>query len=437
MKYAPIDPILFVESRERFCKLLKANSIAFFNSNDEMPRNGDAGFLFRQNSDLFYLSGIDQEQSILVLFPDAPLPKYREILFLKKTNEHIAVWEGHKYTKEEARATSRVQSVYWLEDYSSIVPMLMNHAKTVYFNLNENDRFSNEVPYKELRFANDMKSRYPAHAIERSAPLLASLRAIKNDIEIKLMQKAIDITEKAFRRVLRFVKPGVMEQEIEAEIIHEFIRKRANGHAYTPIIASGSSACILHYNDNNKECKDGEVILLDFGAEYANYAADLSRSIPVNGLFTDRQRDVYNAVLRVMRQATKMLVPGNTIEQYHVEVGKIMEHELIGLGLISKEEVKNQNPDYPAYKKYFMHGTSHFLGLDVHDVGNRYELMKPGMIFTCEPGIYIPEEGLGIRIENDILITTRQPVDLMAEIPVEVEDIEEAMREAKELRLAH
>jgi Xaa-Pro aminopeptidase len=437
MKYAPIDPILFVESRERFRKLLKANSIAFFNSNDEMPRNGDASFLFRQNSDLFYLSGIDQEQSILVLFPDAPLPKYREILFLKKTNEHIAVWEGHKYTKEEARATSGVQSIYWLEDYNSIVPMLMNHAKTVYFNLNENDRFSNEVPYKELRFANDMKSRYPAHTIERSAPLLASLRAIKNDIEIKLMQKAIDITEKAFRRVLRFVKPGVMEHEIEAEIIHEFIRKRANGHAYTPIIASGSSACILHYNDNNKECKDGEVILLDFGAEYANYAADLSRSIPVNGLFTDRQRDVYNAVLRVMRQATTMLVPGNTIEQYHVEVGKIMEHELIGLGLISKEDVKNQNPDYPAYKKYFMHGTSHFLGLDVHDVGNRYELMKPGMVFTCEPGIYIPEEGLGIRLENDILITTRQPVDLMAEIPVEVEDVEEAMREAKELRLAH
>ena len=437
MKYAPIDPILFVESRERFRKLLKANSIAFFNSNDEMPRNGDASFLFRQNSDLFYLSGIDQEQSILVLFPDAPLPKYREILFLKKTNEHIAVWEGHKYTKEEARATSGVQSIYWLEDYNSIVPMLMNHAKTVYFNLNENDRFSNEVPYKELRFANDMKSRYPAHTIERSAPLLASLRAIKNDIEIKLMQKAIDITEKAFRRVLRFVKPGVMEHEIEAEIIHEFIRKRANGHAYTPIIASGSSACILHYNDNNKECKDGEVILLDFGAEYANYAADLSRSIPVNGLFTDRQRDVYNAVLRVMRQATTMLVPGNTIEQYHVEVGKIMEHELIGLGLISREDVKNQNPDYPAYKKYFMHGTSHFLGLDVHDVGNRYELMKPGMVFTCEPGIYIPEEGLGIRLENDILITTRQPVDLMAEIPVEVEDVEEAMREAKELRLAH
>ena len=437
MKYAPVDPILFVESRERFRKLLKANSIAFFNSNDEMPRNGDASFLFRQNSDLFYLSGIDQEQSILVLFPDAPLPKYREILFLKKTNEHIAVWEGHKYTKEEARATSGVQSIYWLEDYNSIVPMLMNHAKTVYFNLNENDRFSNEVPYKELRFANDMKSRYPAHTIERSAPLLASLRAIKNDIEIKLMQKAIDITEKAFRRVLRFVKPGVMEHEIEAEIIHEFIRKRANGHAYTPIIASGSSACILHYNDNNKECKDGEVILLDFGAEYANYAADLSRSIPVNGLFTDRQRDVYNAVLRVMRQATTMLVPGNTIEQYHVEVGKIMEHELIGLGLISKEDVKNQNPDYPAYKKYFMHGTSHFLGLDVHDVGNRYELMKPGMVFTCEPGIYIPEEGLGIRLENDILITTRQPVDLMAEIPVEVEDVEEAMREAKELRLAH
>jgi Xaa-Pro aminopeptidase len=434
MKYLPIDSSLFIENRQRFVAKLKPNSIAFFNANDEMPRNGDSTFPFRQNSDLFWMTGIDQEQTILVIFPDAPLPKYREILFLRKTNEHIAIWEGHKYTKEEARNASGIQNIYWLDEYNSIVPMLMNHAVNVYTNLNENDRFSNDVPYRDLRFTREMQVRYPAHFYERCGQIMASLRAIKADIEIKQIQKAIDITEKAFRRVLRFVKPGVKEHEIEAEIIHEFIRKRATGHAYTPIIASGPNACVLHYNDNNQECKSGDVILLDFGAEYANYAADLTRIIPVNGEFTERQRDVYNAVLRVMRQATKMLVPGNTIEKYHAEVGKIMEGELLGLGLITKEDVKNQNPEWPAYKKYFMHGTSHFLGLDVHDIGNKYEPMQPGMVFTCEPGIYIPEEGLGIRLENDILITTKDPVDLMSAIPLELEDIEEAMREAAEAR---
>ncbi len=430
MKYTSIDSTLFTFNRGRFTASMKPGSIAFFNANDEMPRNGDCNFLFRQNSDLFYLTGIDQEQTILVLFPDAPLPKYREILFLKKTNEHIAVWEGHKYTKEEARQASGVQSVYWLEDYNAIVPMLLNHCENIYVNINENDRFVSDVPYRELRFVNDLKMRCPGHKFERSGPIMAGLRAIKHDIEIKLMQRAMDITEKAFRRVLRFVKPGVMEYEIEAEITHEFIRKRANGHAYTPIIASGPSACILHYNDNNRECKAGDVILLDFGAEYANYAADLTRCVPVSGEFTERQRDVYNAVLRVMKAATAMLVPGNTIESYHVEVGKVMTEELLGLGLISKEEVKNQNPEMPAYKKYFMHGTSHFLGLDVHDVGDRYQPMQAGMVFTCEPGIYIPEEGLGIRLENDILVTSKDPVDLMAAIPLEVEEIEELMREA-------
>jgi Xaa-Pro aminopeptidase len=434
MKYTSIDAQLFIENRKRFVSKLKPNSIAFLNANDEMPRNGDANFLFRQNSDLFYLTGIDQEQTILVLFPDAPLPRYREILFVRKTNEHIAIWEGHKYTKEEARAASGIQSVYWLDDYNSIIPMLMNHCANVYVNINENDRFSSEVPYRDLRFAQSMKSTYAGHNFERLGPILASLRAIKHDIEIKLMQKAMDITEKAFRRVLRFVKPGVMEYEIEAEIIHEFIRKRANGHAYNPIIASGPSACILHYNENNRACKAGDVILMDFGAEYANYAADLTRCVPVSGEFSQRQRDVYNAVLRVMKGATKMLVPGNTIEKYHVEVGLLMEKELLDLGLITKEDVKNQNPELPAYKKYFMHGTSHFLGLDVHDIGNRYEPMQPGMVFTCEPGIYIPEEGLGIRLENDILVTSKDPVDLMASIPLEIEDIEELMREAAESR---
>lgn len=434
MKYSSIDAQLFVENRKRFIAKLKPNSIAFLNANDEMPRNGDANYLFRQNSDLFYLSGIDQEQTILVLFPDAPLPRYREILFVRRTNEHIAIWEGHKYTKEEARAASGIQSVYWTEDYDSIVPMLMNHCENVYINLNENDRFSSEVPYRDLRFAQSMKAKYAGHNFERMGPVLASLRAIKHDIEIKLMQKAMEITEKAFRRVLRFVKPGVMEYEIEAEIIHEFIRKRANGHAYNPIIASGPSACVLHYNENNRVCKAGDVILMDFGSEYANYAADLTRCVPVSGEFSQRQRDVYNAVLRVMKGATKMLVPGNTIEKYHVEVGLMMEKELLDLGLITKTDVKNQNPELPAYKKYFMHGTSHFLGLDVHDIGNRYEPMQPGMVFTCEPGIYIPEEGLGIRLENDILVTSKDPVDLMASIPLEIEDIEELMREAAESR---
>jgi Xaa-Pro aminopeptidase len=431
MRYLPIDNKLFIENRERYKAHLLPKSIAFFNANDEMPRSADQNYPFHQHPDLFYLSGIDQEQTLLVIFPDAPLPKYREILFLRKTNEHIAVWEGHKYTKEEARAASGIQTIMWTEDIPSVIPMLMNHCMNVYVNLNENDRFSSEVPYKELRFSNEMKAKYPAHFFQRSGPIMAQLRAIKSDFEIQVMQRAIDITEKAFRRVLRFVKPGVMEFEIEAEITHEFIRKRATGHAYTPIIASGPNANVLHYIDNNQECKDGDVILLDFGAEYGNYAADLSRSIPVNGQFTDRQRDVYNAVHRVMKQATAMLVPGNTIEKYHVEVGKIMEEELIGLGLLNRDEVKKQNPDMPLYKKYFMHGTSHFLGLDVHDIGNRYEPMKPGMIFTCEPGIYIPEEGLGIRLENDILITSKEPVDLMANIPLEVEEIEELMMEAK------
>jgi len=431
MRYLPIDNKLFIENRERYKAHLLPKSIAFFNANDEMPRSADQNYPFHQHPDLFYLTGIDQEQTLLVIFPDAPLAKYREILFLRKTNEHIAVWEGHKYTKEEARAASGIQTIMWTEDIPSVIPMLMNHCMNVYVNLNENDRFSSEVPYKELRFSNEMKAKYPAHFFHRSGPIMAQLRAIKSDFEIQVMQRAIDITEKAFRRVLRFVKPGVMEYEIEAEITHEFIRKRATGHAYTPIIASGPNANVLHYIDNNQECKDGHVILLDFGAEYGNYAADLSRSIPVSGQFTERQRDVYNAVLRVMKQATAMLVPGNTIEKYHGEVGKIMEEELIGLGLLNRDEVKKQNPDMPLYKKYFMHGTSHFLGLDVHDIGNRYEPMKAGMVFTCEPGIYIPEEGLGIRLENDILITSKEPIDLMANIPLEVEEIEELMAEAK------
>ncbi|TAH43913.1 MAG: M24 family metallopeptidase [Bacteroidetes bacterium] len=431
MKYQAIDSKLFIENRKNFVKHLSMHSIAFFQSNDEMPRNGDSNFPFRQQSDLFWMTGIDQEKTILVIAPNHPLPEYREALFVRKTNEHIAVWEGHKYTKEEARAASGIQHVYWVEDFANMLPMMMHHSQKVLINLNENDRFSTEVPYRDERFAADLRSKYPNHLYERTGLIMARLRAIKSDIEVGLMQTASNITEKAFRRVLNFVRPGVMEYEIEAEIIHEFIRNRSDGHAYTPIIASGASACILHYNENNRECKEGDVILMDFGAEYANYAADLSRSIPVSGKFTKRQKDVYNAVLRVMRAASKMLIPGNTIVKYHEEVGKLMEEELIGLGLLDAAEVKKQDPKQPLYKKYFMHGTSHFLGLDVHDIGNRYEPMQAGMVFTCEPGIYIPEENLGIRIENDILITEKGPFDLMANIPVEADEIEELMAKQK------
>jgi Xaa-Pro aminopeptidase len=427
MKYLPLPPSLFTENRKRFAAKLKPHSLAIFNSNDEMPRTGDQNYPFRQHPDFFYLTGIDQEQSILLIYPDCPNPAYREILFLRKTNEHIAVWEGHKYTMQEAKDASGMQSIYWTEDFNSIFPMLMNWCSNVYINLNENDRFRSEVPYRELRFANDLRAKYTAHSFERSAPIMSALRSIKSEEEIQAIRKACGITEKAFRRVLGFIRPGVAEYEIEAEITHEFIRNRATGHAYTPIIASGANANVLHYIDNNQECRSGELVLMDFGAEYANYAADLTRTVPVSGKFSPRQREVYNAVLRVMKAATQMLVAGNTIEQYHTEVGRIMEKELIGLGLLKAEEVAKQDPSKPLYKKYFMHGTSHFLGLDVHDVGSRHEPMKAGMVFTCEPGIYIPEEKMGIRLENDILITEKGPVDLMASIPLEADDIEALM----------
>jgi len=428
MKYDQINTDLFIGNRINYRKLLESNAVAFFNSNDEMPRNGDANFTFRQQSDIFYLTGIDQEQSILVICPDHPLPQYREMLFLRQTSPTIAVWEGHKYTKEEAQQVSGIKSIYWLDQFESLLPVIMNHSQVMYLNMNENDRFTSEVPYRELRFAIDMKERYPSHRVERSAPLMAVLRSVKSAIEIEVMKIAMDITEKAFRRILGFIRPGVMEYQIEAEIIHEFLMNKATGHAYSPIVASGGNACVLHYVDNNLECKDGDVILMDFGAEYANYAADLTRCVPVNGKFTQRQKEVYNAVLGVMRQAIKMLVPGNTIEKYHSEVGVLMEEALIKLGLLNTADVKKQNPSNPLYKKYFMHGTSHFLGLDVHDIGNKYEPMQEGMVFTCEPGIYIPEENLGIRIENDILVTKNGPIDLMASIPVEAEEIEELMQ---------
>lgn len=403
------------------------NALAVFNSNDIMPTNADGHMPFRQNNDLLYLSGIDQEETILVLFPDSPVEAHREVLFVKETNEEIAIWEGAKFTKEQATKASGIATVYWLDDFPRIFNAMMAEAKHVYLNTNEHLRAVIEVETRDARFNKWCKENYPLHHYERSAPLMHALRAVKADIEVELMQQACNITEKGFRRILNMVKPGVTEYEIEAEWIHEFIRNRSDGFAYQPIIASGFNSCVLHYIDNNQVCKDGDVLLMDVGASYANYASDLSRTIPVNGKYTERQRAVYNAVLRVMRAATQLLVPGNTLEQYHAEVGKLMESELIGLKLLDAHDVKKQDPRFPLYKKYFMHGTSHFIGLDVHDVGNWHTPMQEGNVFTCEPGIYIREEQLGVRIENDILITAKGPVDLMRSIPIEAEEIEDLM----------
>ena len=427
MKYLPVNEHLFTNNRKNFVSRIKPSSIAIFNSNDEFPRSGDQTFVFKQNADFFYLTGIDQEQSILILFPDCPNSLYKEVLFLRQTDEHIAVWEGHKYTKEEARKASGIKSIYWLSEFDNILHSIINYADNIYINTNENDRFSFSVPYRDLRMLDELRAKYPLHHYERSAPIMRDLRVVKSDIEVELTKKACAITRDAFIRTLKFVKPGVAEYEIEAEVTHEFIRQRATGHAYTPIIASGKNAVVLHYIDNNQVCNDGDVILFDFGAEYANYNADMSRSIPVNGKFTKRQRDVYDAVLRVMREAIKLIVAGAVWNEYHDEVGKIMTGELISLGLLDKHDVEKQDPKMPAYKKYFMHGTSHHLGLDVHDFASRYKPFEVGNILTCEPGIYIPEEGLGIRIENNILITKDGNIDLMADIPVEADEIESIM----------
>jgi Xaa-Pro aminopeptidase len=427
MKYLPISNEIFTNNRKNFVSRLIPWSLAIFHSNDEFPRNGDQNFLFKQNPDFFYLTGIDQEQSVLILFPDCPNTLYREVLFLRQTNDHIAIWEGHKYTKEEARKASGIENIYWLGEFDAILHSIINYAGHIYINTNENDRYSHTVPYRDIRMFETLRAKYPLHHYERSAPILRDLRVVKSAIEVELTKKACEITRDAFVRVLKFVKPGVTEYEIEAEITHEFLRQRATGHAYSPIIASGKNAIVLHYTDNNQVCKDGDVILFDFAAEYANYNGDMSRSVPVNGRFTKRQRDVYNAVLRVMRAATKLIVAGAIWNDYHDEVGKIMTGELIDLGLLDKHDVAKQDPKMPLYKKYFMHGTSHHLGLDVHDFASRYKPFEAGNILTCEPGIYIPDEGLAIRIENDILITADGNIDLMADIPVEAEEIEEIM----------
>lgn len=427
MKYDPIPSSLFIENRKQFVTHLKPNSVALFVSNDIMPTNADGSMGFVQNSDLFYLTGIDQEETILLIYPDAKNNSQKEILFIRETNEHIAIWEGAKLTKLQATEISGIKNVQWTSSFQQMLKSILFQAEYIYLNSNEHTRQYIEVETATMRFNKEIMKKFPLHKIERAAPILQNLRAIKSKHEIELIQKACNITEKGFRRILKFVKPGVMEYEIEAELIHEFIRNRSRGFAYSPIIASGSNACILHYVENNKECKAGDVLLLDVAAEYANYASDLTRCLPVNGKFTQRQKKVYNAVLRVMREAIKMLTVGNLIPEYHKAVGELMEKELVDLGLLTMNDIKNQNPEWPAYKKYFMHGTSHFLGLDVHDVGDFNRPLEEGMVFTCEPGIYIREENLGIRLENDILVTKNGPIDLMANIPIEADEIEELM----------
>lgn len=428
MKYNRIQKDLFIANRANFVKHMEKNALAVFNSNDIFPISADSTMPFQQHRDIFHLSGVDQEESILVISPNSKNEAHREVLFLKETNEHIAVWEGEKLTKDAAFETSGIKTVYWLNQFETIFNQMMCEVDAIYLNTNEHLRANTEMQTREDRFVQKVKQDYPAHQVKRSAPIMHIIRSVKHSIEIDLMQTACNITKKGIERLLGFIKPGVWEYEIEAELMHEFLRSRSKGFAYTPIVASGANACVLHYIENNQQCKDGDVILLDVGAEYANYASDLSRSIPVNGRFTDRQKAVYNSVLHVKNEAQKMLVPGTMIPEYHKEVGKIMEAELVKLGLIDSTDIKNQDPNWPAYKKYFMHGTSHFIGLDTHDLGHYNEPIEAGMVFTCEPGIYIPEEGLGIRLEDDLVVqASGAPFNLMADIPIEADHIESIM----------
>jgi Xaa-Pro aminopeptidase len=427
MRYTPLSSSFYKNTRQRLFKLMEPGSVAILHSADIYPSSADGVRPFRQQTDLLYLSGIDQEESVLVLFPDAPDPKLREMLFVKETSEHIAIWEGEKLTKEQATKLSGVENVHWLSELPRLLNEAVFAADNIYLVTNEHLRASTEVQTRTDRAIEQYRQQYPLHQYKRLAPLLHQLRAIKQPEEIAALQEACNITEAAFRRILAFVRPGVWEFEIEAEIMHEFLRSRSRGFAYDPIIASGANACVLHYIANESQCKAGELILFDIGAEYANYAADLSRTIPVSGRFTDRQKAVYNAVLRVQKEAIKLLQPGNNITQYHKQVGELMEKELVDLGLLNAKEVAQQNPAQPLYKKYFMHGTSHHLGLDVHDYGSRHVPFEEGMVFTCEPGIYIREEGIGVRIENDVVITRNGTNDLMQNIPREAEEIEELM----------
>lgn len=430
MKYEQIPNSLFKKNREKFMAQMKPKSIAVFNSNDIYPISADSVLPFEQHRDIFYLSGADQEETRLLLFPDSIDRKHREILFVRETNDHIAVWEGEKLTKEKATEVSGIKTIYWLKEFDTIFFDLMTEADTIYFNTNEHYRQAVETQTREDRFILDCKRKFPAHQVAKSNPILQQIRGVKEPEEIDLMQKACDITEKGFRRVLEFVRPGVWEYEIEAELLHQFVRNRSKGFAYPPIIASGNNANVLHYLENNQQCKDGDMILMDTAAEYANYSSDLTRTIPVNGKFTEGQKAVYQAVLRVKVEATKMLVPGTLWAEYHKECGKLMTSELLGLGLLDKADVQNESSDRPAYKKYFMHGTSHHIGLNTHDYGALKTPMKANMVFTVEPGIYIPEEKFGVRLEDDVVIQENgEPFNLMRNIPIEVEEIETLMNE--------
>ncbi len=428
MKYQAINKQLFINNRSRFVKKQAPNSLAIFNSNDIYNTGADSTLPFTQHRDIFHLSGVDQEESILLLFPDCNNKSHREILFLKETNEHIAVWEGEKLTKEKAFEVSGIKTVYWLNQFETIFRQLVIESDAVYLNSNEHLRSNSQMQSREDRFVSKFIKDFPNHNTKRSAPLMHDIRAVKDPIEIELMQQACNITEKGFRRVLKFISNGKMEFEIEAELMHEFLINRSKGFAYTPIIASGKSACVLHYIENNMACKDGDVILMDFGAEYANYSSDLTRCVPVNGKFTKRQKEVYNAVLNVKNEATKLLKPGILLNDYHKQVGKLMEDQLLQLNLITKNDIKQQDPNWPAYKKYFMHGTSHYIGLDTHDVGSWINPIEKNMVFTVEPGIYIPEENLGIRLEDDVVVQEKgEPFNLMKNIPIEAEEIEDLM----------
>ncbi len=406
---------------------MENKGLALFFSNDIYPTSADGTLPFKQEADVFYLSGVDQEETILLLFPDAYDPRDREILFSLETSEELAIWHGAKLTKSEATEQTGIQHVQWLGNFDSTLHRLMAEADVLYLNDNQHTRASSPVETREMRENERIRAKYPNHTIGRSAPILHKIRSVKSNEEIVQLQRACDITKAGFDRVLQFVKPGVMEYEIEAEFMHEFLRRGSRGFAYTPIIGSGFNACVLHYIENDCECKDGDVILMDVGAEYGNYASDMTRCIPVSGRFTDRQKAVYNSVYSVMQDAMKLLKPGVSLHEYHKEVGELMTKQLLDLKLIDKHDVEKQNPAWPAYKKYFMHGTSHFIGLDVHDVGLWHEPIQEGNVFTVEPGVYIREENLGIRLENDIVIKNDGFIDLMGHIPIQAEEIEDAM----------
>ncbi|MDG2150935.1 MAG: aminopeptidase P family protein [Polaribacter sp.] len=429
MKYDKINAQLFIKNRKNFASAMKKNSLAVFNSNDIYPISADSTIPFEQHTDILYLSGVNQEESVLVLFPDCPKENLREVLFVRETNDHIAVWEGEKLTKEAAFETSGVQTVFWLQDLEKVLFEMSSYCDTFYINTNEHYRANVETETREDRFTKWLLAKYPAHSVAKSNPILQRLRSVKDPIELDLMQQACNITEKGFRRILNFIKPAVWEYEIEAELLHEFVRNRSKGFAYTPIIASGNNANVLHYIENNQQCKAGDLILLDVAAEYATYKSDLTRTVPVSGKFSVRQKAVYNAVNEVKKEATKMLLPGTLWKEYHVEVGKLMTSELLKLGLLDKADIQNEDKNWPAYKKYFMHGTSHHIGLDTHDYGLLHEPMQANNVFTVEPGIYIPKEGFGIRLEDDVVIQEKgAPFNLMANIPIEAAEIEDIMQ---------